>query len=285
MKKVRLLMKTPPTNWDAKAGPPIGDCNDIYFLKNEPWLEIKISSIAECKKDGVIPWIRSGARGAVLEAEELGYQIIIGPNCVFSCSNRPEYNKKELESPAIHRLLMSDEDNADKARSLCKYDKSRIRQVPYFMRPELYNEPYFYEHKWDVYFHVKTGVNRMLLEKFPNLTATHHGWYTYPELKYKAQHSKVCVHSCNYDNYGLAIHEISILGCPIVYDKFGMKRGARYDGIGVMVNHIETQDVNQLEKAVQEAMAMDRRKVWETSREVQSVENCLKRYRKAILDD
>lgn len=289
MKKVRLLMNEPPTDWDARMGPAIGACNDVYFLKDEPWLELKNTSIAECKKDDVIPWIRTGCRDELRQCLELGIQMIVGPNAVFGNSGDPTANDYELKSPAIYRLLMSDEVNGDMARSYITkygvYDVSRVQQVPYFMRPELYTEPYTYNHVWDAYYHIKTGVNKFTRDAFKTITATFHGWYDYFELKYKAQHSSICLHGCAYDNYGLAVHEISILGCPLIYDKNGMKRGAIGEGMGIEVSNMETdnpESAKEIMDAAKRAMSMDRKKFWEASMEYQSIENCKKRYRKAI---
>jgi len=49
--KVRLLMSKIPTNWMIQNGPGIADTSDLYYLKDESWLEIKMSSIEQCKKD------------------------------------------------------------------------------------------------------------------------------------------------------------------------------------------------------------------------------------------
>lgn len=281
-KKVRLLTDIIPNNWNCKDGPGIASANELYYLKDEPWLEIKNTSIKQCKEDGVIPWVMTGCRPELQQCEDLGIQMIIGPHAVFGCSDHPEYNDKELSSPAIHRLLMVDDTNITLAKKHCTYSHDRIRRVKFMMRPELYSEPYYYKHEWDVYFHIKTDINRLLTFEFPNCTATNHGWYTFKELKYKAQHSAVCVHGCYYDNYGIAIHEISLLGCPIVYDGFGMKGGTVTNGMGVKVNDIGNDDIKVLTEAVYKAMSMNRKEVWETSKEFQSPENCLKTWRNAI---
>lgn len=288
MKKIRYL-GNPPTNWNARMGPAIGSCNDIYFLKDEPWLEIRPTSIKQCKDDGVIPWVRTGCRGEMQQALDLGIEFVLGPNAVFGNSNDPLANRFELSYPNMYRLLMSDEVNGDLARKYVKefgaYDVSKVQQVPYFMRPELYDEPFFYEYKWDAYYHIKTDINKFTRDMFKSITATHHGWYNFFELKYKAQHSAVCLHGCHYDNYGLAVHEISILGCPLVYDKHGMKRGAVGEGMGVEVDDIASctpENTKKIMSACKQAMEMDRKKVWEASMEYQSIENCKKRYRKAL---
>jgi len=291
MQKVRLLQDI-PDNWDARMGPAIGVCNDIYFLKDEPWLEVRNTSIAECKKDGVIPWCRTGCRDELRQCVELGIKMIVGPNAVFGNSGDPLANRYELESPAIYRLLMSDEVNGDMARRYVKefgiYDTSLVQQVPYFMRPELYTDPYYFKHVYDVYFHIKTGGNKWVREPYKSITATFHGWYNFPELKYKAQHADACVHSCSYDNYGLAIHEISLLGCPLVYDKDGMKRGAIGEGMGIEVPTTNTEyqeDAKTIIAAIDLIKTMNRKKFWEASMEYQSVENCKRRYRKAIFGE
>lgn len=277
-------MPEPPSDWDTKNGPAIASCNDVYFLKNEPWLEVKHTSLEQCKEDDVMPWCRIAARGALLEAERLGIQMILGPNVVFGCSDRPEQNQKELSSPSVYRLLMLDYKNIALAKKHATYDHGKIRQVKHFMRPELYKEPFYYKHVWDVYFHIKGNVSKFVIGKFPNCTATHHGWYTFKELKYKAQHSAVCVTSCWYENYGIAIHEISLLGCPIVYGPDSMKPGSIGEGMGVAIQNQQCEDLDEAVAAIEKAMAMDRRKVWEASMEFQSVESCLETYREAILE-
>ena len=282
--KIRLLEWGAPTNWDARMGPAIGCCNDAYFLSQEPWLEVKMSTMKECKEDGVMPWIRGGCRDEVRQCQELGIQLIVGPSCVFGNSNDPNANDPELKSPAIYRILMSDEVNGDLARSIATRPEI-IKQVPFFMRPELYNEPFKYEKVWDAYFHIKTGGNKWAREGFKSITATFHGWYDFKELKYKAQHSTVCLHSCAYDNYGLAVHEISMLGCPLIYDKNGMKRGSIGPGMGIEVSDMDTENQElgkEIIEAAHKAMEMDRKKVWEASMEYQSIENCKRRYREAI---
>ena len=289
MKKIRLLMNEPPTDWNSRMGPAIGACNDIYFLKNQPWLEVKNTSIEQCKKDDVIPWVRYGCQSELRQCEELGIKMIVGPNCVFGNSNNPLANERELRSPAIYRLLMSDEVNGDMARKYVKqfggYEVERVQQVPYFMRPELYKEPFYYKHKWDCYYHIKTGINKFTRSAFKTITATFHGWYDFCELKHKARHSAVCLHGCHYDNYGLAVHEISILGCPLVYDKDGIKRGAVGEGMGVEVSKMETntpEEAKEIIEAAKKAMTMDRKKVYEASMEFQSISNCFRRYKKAL---
>jgi hypothetical protein len=270
-------------DFSTRSGPAVADYCDIYFLKDEPWLEIKMSSLEQCKRDGVIPWIRSGASQAVADAEKLGMQIIIGPNCVFADSNNPHLNDFELNSPAVLKLLMLDETNIDLAKGFAKYP-DRIRRVSHFMRPELYEKPFFYEHDWDVFFLAKTSMNTLLRVSYLNHTALHNGWYTFDELVYKAQHSKICFHACDYENYGMAIHEISLLGCPIVYDHRGMKPGTVGEGMGVQVSSVVTDDLKELENAIEKAMAMDRKKVWEASHEFQSPTRIKEIYRKAILE-
>jgi len=283
MKKIRLLTDHIPQDWGAKSGPGIATCNELYYLKNEPWLEIKNTTVDQCKADGVIPWVMTGCRPELTRCEEIGIQMIIGPHAVFGCSDRPEYNFTELQSPAIHKLLMVDDTNIALARKHCTYDHDKIKRVSFFMRPDLYNEPFHFEHEWDVYFHLKTDINKLLIGKFPNCTATSHGWYTFKELKYKAQHSKVCVHGCYYDNYGIAVHEISLLGCPLVHDGYGLKGGTVGPGMGVKVNDVGKDDVEVLAKAVEDAMQMDRKKVWEASMEFQNPKRLLNIWREAML--
>jgi glycosyltransferase involved in cell wall biosynthesis len=210
--------------------------------------------------------------------------MIIGPSAVFGNSNDPHANDPELKSPALYRLLMSDEVNGDLARSLMPRPEI-VKQVPFFMRPELYEEPFFYEKCWDVYFHIKTGGNKWARAGFDSLTATFHGWYDFKELKYKAQHSAVCVHSCHYDNYGLAVHEISMLGCPLIYDKNGMKRGSIGPGMGIEVSDTNTESQEHAKEIIDAASrieSMDRKKFWEASMEYQSIANCKRRYREAL---
>ena len=47
MQKIRYLSEAPPKNWDARMGPAIGSCNDLYFLQDEPWLEFKRCSLKD----------------------------------------------------------------------------------------------------------------------------------------------------------------------------------------------------------------------------------------------
>lgn len=266
----------------AKTGPAVAGSNDLHFLRDEDWLEFKYTSIEDCVKDNVVPWVREAAGEAIKKCEELNWPLIIGPNTVFGCSDHPEYNERELSSPVIHRLLMLDETNAALAKSLCKYDPSKIRLVRHFMRPELYREPMVYKPEWDIYFHLKGDVNVKLRKIFPNFTATFHGFYKFDELKYKAQHSKVCVHACAYDNYGIAAHEISLLGCPIVYDENGFKPGTIGDGMGVKVTSVKG-GIEELEYAVHKAMEMKRDEVWKASYMFQHPDRLLEIYREAIL--
>jgi len=282
--KVRLLMKDSLNDWSVQNGPGIADTNDIYFLKDEPWLEIKMSSIEECKRDGVIPWLRSGVSGAVKEAEILDWPIIIGPNAVFADSTQPYINKLELNSPVVKKLLMLDYTNINKAKTLSN-NPDNIKKVSHFMRPELYDEPFYFKHEWNLLCSVKTGLSARIVFQYQNHTSLHNGFYTFKELKYKAQHSKACIHACHYENYGLAIHEISLLGCPIVYDNKGFKPGSIGKGMGVEVSSVETQNLQELEDAVEKVMSMDRKKVWEASHDFQNPKKLKEIYRRAILDD
>ena len=283
MKKIRLLMPRPPSNWSIQNGPGIADTNDVYFLKDEPWLEIKLTSIEQCKKDGVIPWVRSAAGGARLEAERLEYPIILGPNVCFYDSNNPSINLPDLTSPYVHKLLMLDDINTAQAIALST-NPNNIRQVRHFMRPDLYEEPYFYKHKWDLFCSIKTGLKAQIVHAYQNHTAIHNGFYTFEELKYKAQHSKVCIHACHYETYGLTVHEISLLGCPIIYDNRGVKYKDFPKELGVEVSNVEMADVEELKEAVEKAASMDRKKVWEASREYQDPKKLLNIYRKALLE-
>jgi len=159
-----------------------------------------------------------------------------------------------------------------------------IRQVRHFMRPSLYEEPFQYNYKWDAFFHIKTPVNARVVHHYQNHTAIHNGFYTFEELKMKAQSSKVCIHSCSYDNYGLSAHEISILGCPMIYDDRGFKPSTIGEGMGVRVSNTESGDVKEIISAVEKAMTMDRKKVWEASMEFQKPETIKEIYRRAILE-
>ncbi len=270
-------------------GPAIGSCNDAFYLKDEPWLEIKSTSIQQCRLDGVMPWIRTGCRGELQQAEQLGIQMILGPNVVFGNSGDPLANAYELKSPAVYRLLMSDDVNGDMARKYVQefgtYDTSQVQQVPYFMRPEVYEAPFYYRKVWDAYYHIKTGINKFTRDAFDAITATHHGWYNFPELKYKAEHSAVCLHACAYDNYGLAVHEISLLGCPIIYDKQGMKRGSVGPGMGIEVSDMESntpEAAKEIMEAALRAIEMPRKGFWEASRDYQNIDSLKRRYRRAL---
>ncbi len=282
--KIRLLMNKAPTDWHCQNGPSVADSNDIYFLQHEPWLEIKSTSISQCKKDNVIPWVRSGGRGALLEAEKNEWPILLGPNVVFANSDNPKINLPEINSPYLYKLLMLDYTNINLAKQHSKQPE-KIKQVRHFMRPELYEEPYFFKHDWDIYFHVKGGTNKDIVFYYQNHTATHNGFYKFKELKYKAQHSKVCYHTCSYENYGLAIHEISLLGCPMIYDKTGMKPGSICEGIGVEVDDIVFSPFEEIKDAIEKTKQMDRKKVWETSREFQNPEKLKKQYYNAIFGE
>jgi len=281
--KVRLLMNFIPCDWSVQNGPGIADASDTHFLKDEPWLEVKNTTIEECKKDNVIPWVRSGSGGVVKECERVGWKCIIGPNAVFANSTNPSLNFLELKSPAVLKLLMLDDVNIALAKQYST-NPDNIRMVRHFMRPSLYDEPFHYEYKWDTFFQIKTPVNARLVHAYQNHTAIHNGFYMFEELKMKAQHSKVCIHSCAYDNYGLSAHEISLLGCPMVYDDRGFKPSTIGKGMGIKVSHTENGPITELKEAVEKAMQMDRKKVWEASHAFQHPNVVRDIYRRAILE-
>ena len=282
---IRVLCQSgdEPHDWDAREGPVIGDANDYYFLKGQPWIEFKMTSIARCKEDGVIPWLRSASIGGLNSAEKCGCPIALGPNVCFGNEQQPEICRPELGSKVLHRMLMLNDINMQQALEIApEENREKIRHVCHFLRPRLYQEPFHYVKKWDILFSVRGGVAPWTRFKWTNHTALVNGWYTFDELVYKAQHSEVCLHSCVYESYGLAVHEINALGCPIVHDSRSLRTPNYQVGMTVPVVTANFEDQDEVCAAVEVARAMDRRRVYEAAMDFSSVDRLRRKYEEAL---
>lgn len=66
---------------------------------------------------------------------------------------------------------------------------------------------------WDVLFYVDGELPSQYPSILKNSTACHVGWFTMPELEYKAKNSKLCLST---EVKGQVTQMISRLGCPTI---------------------------------------------------------------------
>ena len=64
-----------------------------------------------------------------------------------------------------------------------------------------------------------------------------------------------------------------------------MKPGSICDGMGIEVDDVVNSTFEERKETVEKVMQMDRKKVWEISREFQSPEKLKKQYYNAIFED
>ncbi len=112
-----------------------------------------------------------------------------------------------------------------------------------------------------------TSTWTLLRGGWPRFTTVQNGYFTYEELRYKAQRSRFCIVGSSWDTYGVAAHEIMAEGCPaLVCDPGALPgnvdvgRQALYlknePNTGIMGS-----DVSELEIAARELLTWDRREV------------------------
>tara|TARA_Y100000310_G_scaffold345515_1_gene465849 strand:+ start:187 stop:1086 length:900 start_codon:yes stop_codon:yes gene_type:complete len=283
---------TPPD--DLGGGPGIGNLNDLYYLNEEEWLEIKHTSIEECTQDDVMPWYRGNFNVDSLPKVN-NNKIILGPNTIFTGMPNTEetFERPLLESDHIKSIMVLNDTHISYAAKINPDETAKkVRKVRHFMRPIIYNTPlYTGKMIWDVLFLIKGNVRQELKLKFKKWTALFNMWFQYDELIYKAQRSKVCIVGSQWDTYGLAAHEINCYGCPLVVSEDGMMKGNMEDGTmgKYLTKDIHSQyigkDMDEVLEAHEELSQWNRKDVRDAALDFHNPNKLKKMYKDAIFGE
>lgn len=251
--KIRCIYDTNAYADDCGGGPGIGHKNDLFFLSKEDWLEIKVSSPQDCKRDNVVCWQRgffSFEQLQRLNTDEC--YVCLGPNSIFGGNDRDykDRDSKYIENFYVNSILVLTDEHKKLANQLCdnKYCVKKIKRVRHFLRPHIYKEPFYAgEQEWDVLFLVKGNINQdikyILNKNHIKWTSLVNPWWQPEELEYKAKKSKVCIVGSQWDTWGLAAHEINAFGCPLIAAEHGMMAGNMSDGMGIFLDKEKNKQV------------------------------------------
>jgi hypothetical protein len=207
----------PPPGFNDYCGPDVSQASWCHFLNGTDWFEVKQTSIQQCIEDDVIPCM-VGGDNELIECSRMEWPIAFLPNSVFYDSGSRWKNAAYFRSPWVYSiLLLNDEDlNAGWQLTTSKF-RGAISRVRHFLRPTIYDAS-FYDgpQLWDVFLFYKSRDFNMdaIAERWPRFTTVQNGYFTYEELRYKAQRSRFCIIGSSWDTYGVAAHEIMAEGCP-----------------------------------------------------------------------
>lgn len=296
--KIRCIYDNNSYADDCRGGPGIGHKNDLFFLSKEDWLEVKVSSPEECKRDGVIYWQRgffSFEHLQKLITDQI--HICLGPNSIFG-GNVQEYKDKDskyIENPYIDNILVLTNEHKILANELCenKNNANKIKRVRHFLRPHMY-ETEFYSgaQKWDVLFLVKGNINQdikfILNQNQIKWTSLVNPWWQPEELEYKAKLSKVCIVVSQWDTWGLAAHEINAFGCPLIAAEHGMMAGNMSDGMGLYLDKNKNKniiggDIDEIFNAIETVKKWSRKDVRLAALDFQNPAKLTQMYKEALL--
>jgi hypothetical protein len=269
----RHIVPYPPGINDY-CGPDVSQTSWCHFLNGTDWFEVKQTSIQQCIDDDVIPCM-VGGDNELIECNRLEWPIAFLPNSVFFDSGSRWKNSAYFRSPWVYSiLLLNDEDlNAGWQLTNSKF-RGAISRVRHFLRPTIYDAA-FYDgpQLWDVFLFYKSRDFNMdaIAQRWPRFTTVQNGYFTYEELRYKAQRSRFCIVGSAWDTYGVAAHEIMAEGCPALVCDPGTLPG-NVD-IGRQALYLKNEpdpqrmgsDVRELEAAACEVLKWNRRDVREAT--------------------
>ena len=140
------------------------------------------------------------------------------PNSVFFDSGCRWKNAAYFRSPWVYSILLLNDEDSNAAWQLTNSRfRGAISRVRHFLRPPIYDAS-FYDgpQQWDVFLFCKSRDFNMdaITRRWPRFTTVQNGYFTYEELRYKAQRSRFCIVGSSWDSYGVAAHEIMAEGCP-----------------------------------------------------------------------
>lgn len=218
-RKMRFI-SDPPTDREDWSGPGVSRFSWCHGLKDCDWFEIRNSSLAQCIADDVVPCVSGGSFGTLKQCEEKQWPLCIFPNTAFNDSGSRWKDAAYFLSPWTQSLLLLNDEDLNPAWQLTN-DKFRgaIARVRHFLRPHVYeSDLYVGPQRWDVLFYLKSKDCHLehVRRLWPNMTMLQNGFFTYEELRYKAQRSRFCIVGSSWDSYGLALHEIAAEGCPVL---------------------------------------------------------------------
>lgn len=269
-RKMRFLADMPNDREDW-SGPGVSKYAWCHGLRGCDWFEVRHASLAQCIADDVIPCVSGTSFNLLKECEEKEWPLCLFPNCAFGNSTSRWKEAAYCLSPWTYSFLLLNDEDLNVAWQLTN-DKFRgaISRVRHFLRPQIY-ESNLYEgpQRWDVLFYMKSrdchleNVRRL----WPNMTMLQNGYFTYEELRYKAQRSRFCILGSSWDTYGLALHEIAAEGCPVLTCDPGTLPGNFAEGKQGLylrnepnVYHMGS-DLNELATAAEEVLSWKRRDI------------------------
>lgn len=273
-RKMRFIADIPSDRND-RSGPEVSKFAWCHGLKDCDWFEVRNTSLAQCIADDVVPCVSGGSFGQLKQCEEKQWPICFLPNCAFHDSASRWKDAAYFRSPWTSSFLLLNDEDLNAAWQLTN-DRFRgaISRVRHFLRPHTYeSDLYEGRQRWDVLFYLKSRDCHLehVRRLWPNMTMLQYGFFTYEELRYKAQRSRFCILGSSWDSYGLTLHEIAAEGCPVLTCDSGTLSGNFAEGKqGLYLrnepNHtLMGSDLKELETAAEVVSSWKRRDVREAT--------------------
>lgn len=272
-RKLRFLVNLPDDRVDYD-GPAVSKHAWCHALKSCDWFEVRASSVRDCIKDDVIPCI-SGGGGRLKECAELEWPICFTPNTVFYDSGSRWKNADYFRSPWTYSILLLNDEDLNVAWQLTDAQfRGAIARVRHFLRPSIYESDFYSgPQRWDVFLYFKSRDFHLenICRRWPNFTSVQNGYFTYEELKYKAQRSRFCIVGSCWDSYGVALHEIAAEGCPVLTCDPGTLPGNFWEGRqGLYLKNAPNvtqmgSDASELQTAAETILSWSRREIREAT--------------------
>jgi len=272
-RKVRYLVPEPDQKFDWD-GPLVSRLTWCHWLKSCDWFEIQASTLDECIRDDVLPCV-DGEVDLLRECERRKWPVCFLPNTVFFDSSNRWRDAAYFQSPWTYSILLLNDEDRNAAWQLTNQSfRGAISRVRHFLRPSIFtHRMYAGPFRWDVLLYLKSRDFQMqnVAARWPNYTMIQNGYYTYEELRYKAQRSRFCIIGSCWDSYGVAAQEIMAEGCPALVCDPGTLPGNCLTGQQAIYLQNRPQptlmgsDADELERAAREVLSWDRRQVREAT--------------------
>lgn len=276
------------------SGPPVSQWAWCHALKDTDWFETRPSTLEQCIADDVIPCVVGGP-DFLKRCEAAEWPVSFLPNTVFYDSGARWKNFNFFQSPWTYSVLMLNDEDLNAAWQLTNSSfRGAISRVRHFLRPSIYQSDFYDGRKlWDVLLYFKSRDFNMshISARWPNFTSLQNGYYTYEELRYKAQRSRFCIIGSCWDSYGVAAQEIMAEGCPALVCDPGSLPGNSW--IGRQSLNLENRpnptimgsDPVELDRAVEEILSWRREDVREATLRFADPQILREQWRQALYGD
>lgn len=264
-------------------GPTISTASAYHYLKDEDWIEFGDMNVAQCRRDGVVPWFRGGYP----EQNEPGLPFLAGPNTVFQDSSNRIKCRDVLNNPNIIGLSVLNDADFEAARRLADNRfRGRLFRLRHFLRAAVYERPFNPKPpERQLLIYIKGNINPAVITKyFSSSLILYYGFHTWETLLAAAETSRACLYVRNFESYGNAAQEIMACGCPIITTESAILKGNALEGRmlkyigarGFQGADLDIQnsgrevigsDLQELSRAIDECSGWNRREVYQASRE------------------